>query len=148
MDRRYLPAGPWGAVLAAIPLLDSSFQFCRTDAKTEDHYFLGFPSYWNVVAFYVVVLDLTPAVTATILVTGAVLVFVPVKYIYPSRTLRFRTLNLGLAGLWLVLYAVILLGVPDPSVLAVALSLVYLAYYFLASIYLTAGHRIVSLRPA
>lgn len=135
-------------MLAAIPLLASSFQFCRTDAKTEDHYFLGFPSYRNVVAFYVVVLDLTPAVTATILVTCAVLVFVPVKYIYPSHTLRFRTLNLGLAALWLVLYAVILLGVPDPSVLAVALSLVYLAYYFLASISLTAGHRIVSLRPA
>ena len=142
----YLPDGAWGSVLAAIPLIASSFQFCRTNAKTEDHYFLGFPSYWNVVAFYVVVLDLTPAVTAAILLTCAVLVFVPVKYIYPSRTLRFRALNLSLATLWLVLYAVILLGVPDPSLLAVVLSLVYLAYYFLASVYLTVGHRILSLR--
>ena len=143
----YLPVGWLGAVLAAIPLLASSFQFCRTNAKTEDHYFLGFPSYWNVVAFYVVVLDLTPAVTGLIVVACAVLVFVPVKYIYPSRTPRLRVLNLTLATLWLVLYAVILAGVPDPNPVVVALSLAYLAYYLLASVYLTLGHRILSLRP-
>jgi len=41
----YLPRGHWGEVLAALPLLASSYQFCRVDAKTDDHYFLGFPSY-------------------------------------------------------------------------------------------------------
>ena len=49
---------PTGWVLAALPLLASSYQFCRVDAKTDDHFFLGFPSYWNVVAFYAIVLDL------------------------------------------------------------------------------------------
>jgi phosphatidylcholine synthase len=137
----YLPAGRWGAVLAAIPLLASSFQFCRTNAKTEDHYFLGFPSYWNVVAFYAVVLDLAPAVTAGILVTCAVLVFVPIKYIYPSRTRTSRALNLTLATVWLALYALILMDVPHPSLLAVGLSLAYLAYYLVASVYLTVTKR-------
>ena len=51
----YLPDGAVGGVVAAIPLLASCYQFCRTDAKTEDHFFLGFPSYWNVVAFYAIV---------------------------------------------------------------------------------------------
>ena len=51
----YLPAGTFGVALAALPLLASSYQFCRVDAKTEDgaktdHFFLGFPSYWNVLA--------------------------------------------------------------------------------------------------
>nr|CAA9327358.1 MAG: Phosphatidylcholine synthase [uncultured Nocardioidaceae bacterium] len=133
----YLPSGVWGATLAAIPLLASSYQFCRTDAKTEDHYFLGFPSYWNVVAFYVVVLELPEAVTATILLACAALVFVPIKYVYPSRTRMFRALNLSLAALWLVLYAVILAGVPDPSTLVVTLSLLYVAYYLVVSVYLT-----------
>ena len=133
----YLPAGPWGVVLAAVPLLASSFQFCRTDAKTDDHCFLGFPSYWNVVAFYAVVLDLAPAVTSTVLVVCAVLVFVPVRYIDPSRTTTMRGLNRGLAAHWLVLYAVILLGVPEPSRVAIVLSLAYLAYYLLGSVYLT-----------
>ena len=108
--RDYLPGGVGGTVLAAVPLLASSYQFCRTDAKTDDHFFLGFPSYWNVVAFYVVVLDLSPTVTAAILLACAALVFVPVKYLYPSRTNSLRALNLTLAGLWLVLYAAILAG--------------------------------------
>lgn len=137
----YLPGGPWGVAFAAIPLLASSFQFCRTDAKTADHYFLGFPSYWNVVAFYAVVLELPAMVTAAILVLCAILVFVPIKYIYPSRTTTLRVLNLTLATLWLVLCAVILAELPDPSMLAVGLSLAYLAYYLLASIYLTVRNR-------
>jgi phosphatidylcholine synthase len=138
----FLPGGTWGAVVAGIPLLASSYQFCRTDAKTDDHFFLGFPSYWNVVAFYVVVLDLSPTVTATILLVCAALVFVPVKYLYPSRTRMFRVLNLTLASLWLVLYAVILGNVPDPHPLVVGLSLLYIAYYVLASVYATLRGRL------
>ena len=133
----YLPEGTLGTVLVAVPLLASSFQFCRADAKTEDHSFLGFPSYWNVVAFYVVVLGLSPAVTGVVLVLCAALVFVPIKYLYPSRTNVFRTLNLTLAALWLGLYAVILAGVPHPNRLAVGLSLAYIGYYFAASVLVT-----------
>ncbi len=137
----YLPTGAGGAVLAAVPLLASSYQFCRTDAKTEDHFFLGFPSYWNVVAFYVVVLDLPAVVTAVIVVGCAVLVFVPVKYLYPSRTSTFRALNVGLAAAWVALYAVILLDLPDPHPAAVGLSLAYVGYYLAISVYLTVRSR-------
>ncbi|MEE6273690.1 CDP-alcohol phosphatidyltransferase family protein [Georgenia wangjunii] len=138
----YLPEGAWGTALAAVPLLASSYQFCRTDAKTEDHYFLGFPSYWNVVAFYVVVLDLPVVVTAVVILACAVLVFVPVKYVYPSRTNAFRALNVALAAAWIVLYAVVLAGFPEPHPAAVGLSLAYVAYYAVVSVYLTlAGRR-------
>src|ERR671911_1246224 len=71
----YLPSGNIGVVLAALPLLASSYQFCRVDAKTDDHFFLGFPSYWNVVAFYVVVLGLGAGATGAILLVCSVLVF-------------------------------------------------------------------------
>lgn len=144
----HLPAGAWGLVVAALPLLASCIQFCRTDAKTEDHYFLGFPSYWNVVAFYVVVLGLGPAVTTAILVVCAVLVFVPVKYLYPSRTPKQRVLNLSLAGMWLVLYAVVLATEPRPHPLALALSLAYLGYYLVASVLLTSVERFRRVRSA
>ena len=133
----YLPSGTWGLLLAAIPLLASSYQFCRADAKTDDHAFLGFPSYWNVVALYVVVLELSPTVTAGVLLLCAGLVFVPIKYLYPSRTDSFRRLNLALASLWLVSYAVMLAGVPDPHPVAVGLSLTYVGYYFLMSVWVT-----------
>ncbi len=35
-----------------LPLLASAYGFSQTNVKTDDGYFLGFPSYWNVVAFY------------------------------------------------------------------------------------------------
>jgi len=130
-----------GEVLAALPLLASSYQFCRVDAKTDDHYFLGFPSYWNVVAFYTVVLDLSSTTLAVILVVCSALVFVPVKYIYPSRTLLLRRTNLLLAAGWLVSYAVLLVQLPHPHPLVVALSLGYVLYYSAASVYLTVRGR-------
>ena len=63
----YLGEGTSATVLAVIPLLASAYQFCRVDAKTDDHLFLGFPSYWNIAAFYVVVLDLQPVSVAIVL---------------------------------------------------------------------------------
>ncbi len=134
-----LPHGPLGWVLAALPLLASSYQFCRVDAKTDDHTFLGFPSYWNVVAFYAVVLDLSRPVVAAVLVVCSVLVFVPVRYLYPSRTEAFRTLSLVLTAVWVDTYALLLVQFPDPHPLVVAASLAYIAYYAGVSGYLTAA---------
>ena len=39
-----------------VPLVASAYGFCQSSAKTEDGFFLGFPSYWNLVAFYLYVL--------------------------------------------------------------------------------------------
>ena len=133
----YLPSGWLGPVLAALPLLASSYQFCRVDAKTADHFFLGFPSYWNVVAFYVVVLDLSAAVTATVLVVCVLLVFVPVRYLYPSRTKAFRASSLVFTAVWLATYALLLAQFPDPHPAVVGVSLSYLVYYGAVSLYLT-----------
>jgi phosphatidylcholine synthase len=139
-----LPTGPFGWVVAGLPLLASCYQFCRVDAKTADHFFLGFPSYWNVVAFYAIVLDVGRTGVAIALVVLTVLVFVPVRYVYPSRTRLLRSLNLALAGTWLVTYAVLLAQYPDPHPVVVALSIGYLVYYVGLSVYLTVGNRLRS----
>ena len=138
----YLPPGALGVVLAALPLLASSYQFCRVDAKTgddaeTDHFFLGFPSYWNVVAFYVIVFDLGAGAVSAILLVCSLLVFVPIRYVYPSRTMVLRKLTLTLTTLWLVSYALILFQMPDPDPLLLALSLLYLVYYFGLSLYIS-----------
>ncbi len=133
----YLPDGTLGLLVAALPLLASSYQFCRVDAKTDDHFFLGFPSYWNIVAFYVVVLDAAPATTAWVLLLCAVLVFVPVRYLYPSRSLVLRTPTMLLTTVYLGLYAAVIAGLPDPNPLLVWLSLAYVAYYVAASVWIT-----------
>jgi len=133
----YLPAGAAGLAVAALPLLTSCYQFCRADAKTDDHFFLGFPSYWNVLAFYAIVMHLSAtAVTATIVVC-AILVFVPVRYLYPSRSTVLRTPTLALTGAWLVLYGVIITGLPHPAPVLVQLSLAYVGYYAVVSVAVT-----------
>src|SRR5262245_36665656 len=68
-----LPAGQEFWLIA--PLLASAYGFCQTNAKTDDGYFLGFPSYWNVIAFYIYVLQPPSEVTVVMLLTFAVLTF-------------------------------------------------------------------------
>jgi phosphatidylcholine synthase len=133
----YLPERTAGVMLAALPLLASSYQFCRVDAKTEDHYFLGFPSYFNVVAFYAIVFELSPASLAAVLVLSSFLVFVPIRYVYPTRTAAFRRLSLTLTALWLASYAAILWQMPEPDPRILAFSILYLVYYFGLSFYLS-----------
>ena len=142
----YLPAGGTGTVVAALPLVASCYQFCRADAKSDDHFFRGFPSYWNVVAFYAIALDLGPSVVSAIIVVCALLVPVPLGYVYPSRTREFRPLTLTLSAVWLATYAVIVAQLPDPNPLWIGLSVLYLVYYVGLSLLLQARRRAV--RPA
>src|SRR5918997_1302872 len=132
----YLPDGNAGIVLASLPLLASSYQFCRVDAKTDDHFFLAFPSYFNVVAFYAIVFEPGPGALAAVLIVCSLLVFVPIRYVYPSRTPAFRRLTLTLTALWLVSCADILREMPRPDPLILGFSILYLCYYLGLSLYL------------
>src|SRR5919201_1935110 len=76
-----LPAGQEGWLL--VPLLASAYGFCQVSAKTDDGFFLGFPSYWNLVAFYLYALRPPDAVALGLLLGFAVLTFVPSRYLYP-----------------------------------------------------------------
>jgi phosphatidylcholine synthase len=134
----HLPEGVVGQVVAAIPLLASCYQFCRVDAKTSDHFFLGFPSYWNVVAFYVIVIDTSELVTSLVLLAFAVLVFVPIRYLYPSRMGAARGVTLAFSLVWAITYALLVVQLPDPEPWVVALSLAYVVYYVGLSLWLTA----------
>ena len=87
----------WG--WAAVPALASAYQFAQADAKTDDHFFLGFPSYWNFVALYAWLLGAGPGATAAWLAALSALVFVPIKYLYPTRMTRFaKTMIAGAAA--------------------------------------------------
>ena len=59
------------------PVLASAFGFARIDAKTEDDFFLGFPSYWNILAIYLWLLEVPP-VTGTVWV-GALSIAVSIN---------------------------------------------------------------------
>ena len=80
--------------VCAAMLMSSAYGFAHSAAKIEshDHFFTGFPSYWNIVAVYLYILQMPKITNAIILVILAVLVFVPLRYVYPSRT---RTLQIA-----------------------------------------------------
>jgi len=135
-----LPPGVATPVAAAV-LLSSAYGFCQTDAKTADGYFKGFPSYWNVVVFYLFALDIGPWMAASILVAFAVLVFVPVYYVYPSKAPRWRvpTIMFGLS--WAIVTLVTFAQLPTPSRTLLLVGLAFPAYYIGLSVYLTIGRR-------
>lgn len=141
LEGGYLPGGSWGTVVAALPLLASCYQFCRTDYKTADHLFKGFPSYWNILAFYVITLDVSSTVTTIVILICVVLVPLPLGYVYPTRTVAFRKVTLSLTVVWLVSYVVIVAQMPDPDALWKAVSLLYVVYYVVLSLYLEARKR-------
>ena len=117
----------------AMVVLASAFQFCQSDAKTDDHTFKGFPSYWNVVVFYLFVCDANPWINFWIIATLTVLVFVPIKYLYPSR---FQKLTLTLTTIWGLLCVTIWLQYPLYQPWMLWVSLLYLVYYVGLSLYM------------
>lgn len=119
----------WSMFVVAAMLFSSLYGFNRSDAKTPDHFFTGFPSYWNIVVFYVYVAGWRPEVNAVILVALAALVFVPIRYVYPSRTPVWRTPTLVLGAIWGVLMLVMWQRLPDVSRPLLWASLVFPAYY-------------------
>ena len=134
------PAG----LFAACPLLASAFGFARTDAKTADYFFTGFPSYWNVVALYLYLAASPLWVNGAVLVALSLLVFVPVRYVYPSRTPALRRLTCALGTAWGAMVVALIWQLPDSSPALLAASAVYPAYYVALSLYLQATRR----RPA
>lgn len=124
------------AIVAAAMLLSSAYGFVSEDAKTEDQFFTGFPSYWNIVVLYLLVLGLAPAINAGILIGLSVLVFVRIGYVYPTRTSALRLVTLTLTAIWGVLLLVLILRLPQRSTTLALISLVYPAYYAVLSFYL------------
>jgi phosphatidylcholine synthase len=128
-------------IVISAMLLSSAYGFSQEAAKTSDHYFTGFPSYWNIIVFYLVVIGAPPAVNAAVLIGLAVLVFVPIAYVYPSRTptLRVPTLVLGLT--WALLVLVMIWQFPDVARPFLYLSLIFPAYYLVLSLVLNVRRR-------
>ncbi len=125
----------------ALPLLASAYGFCQAAAKTPDFFFTGFPSYWNIVAFYLHAGQTPLWLNGALICILSLFVFIPIRYIYPTRTVPFRRLTNLLGGLWVGVLLVLLWQFPAPSLWLVLLSLYYPLYYTVLSFYLhaTAG---------
>jgi phosphatidylcholine synthase len=123
-----LPEG-WGGGIASVVLLSSAYGFAAADAKTNDHFFTGFPSYWNIVALYLHIAALPPISNAMILLVLSALVFWRVGYVYPSRTPTLRRLTIGLGACWGVVVVAMILAIPRVPAALFAVSFVFPVYY-------------------
>ncbi|WP_133131388.1 phosphatidylcholine synthase [Legionella yabuuchiae] len=129
-------------IIAAITLT-SAYQFCQADAKTPDHFFKGFPCYWNIVVFYMFIFNTSTITNALILTVLCVLIFVPIKYVYPSR-LDYLTPSKYLKVLmhiFSIIYGIssvlILWIYPVTNPILLTISLAYVVLYLALSIYRT-----------
>jgi phosphatidylcholine synthase len=129
--------GP-SALWIAAPLVASLFGFANTGAKDEGGgFFLGFPSYWNVVAFYAGFFEwwVGPWINAVLLTILAAATVLPLRFLYPNLAPRpwRRPVVLG-AVVWLVVLLWLLRDYPRGPVGLVALSLLYPAFYGVMSL--------------
>jgi phosphatidylcholine synthase len=134
-------------LFVALPLLASAYGFCQTAAKTPDFFFTGFPSYWNIVAFYLYAGQLPLWLNGALIGVLSFFVFVPIRYIYPTRTVPFRRLTNLLGALWVGVLLILLWQFPVPSPRLVLFSLYYPVYYTLLSFYLHVTVRKISPAP-
>ena len=142
------PAGLW----VAVAMVASLFGFANKGAKDEaGGFFLGFPSYWNIVAVYAGVLHAAagPRPVAALVLALAVLTVLPVRFVYPNlapRPWRWPTLTGGAA--WAALLAAMLPAYPRVPGWLLWASLVYPAFYAALSVWLDARGRAAARRSA
>ena len=134
--RAVLVPDAWMLWVTGAMLVSSAYGFNRTDAKTADHFFTGFPSYWNIVVFYLLIARFPSIVNAAILLLLAVLVFVPVRYVYPSRTSILQGPTNVLGVIWGAMMLLMLWQYPAISRPLFLASLLFPVYYVALSLIL------------
>jgi phosphatidylcholine synthase len=133
----------WRVPCVFVITLASAYQFTQVDAKTYDHFFKGFPSYWNIAVFYLFFWQMSSVANLVILLALAILSFVPIKYVYPTRLdylsansylrigMGLSTILWGAASIWLLwLY-------PATNYWLASISLLYILFYTIISLYRT-----------
>lgn len=90
----------WFAII--IITFASAVYFADTRMKTKDNSFSGFPGAWNMVIIIMFALEPNFWLMLTIITALAATMFVPLKFIHPARTVRWRMLSLPVAIAWTI----------------------------------------------
>jgi len=119
----------------AVPVIAALYAYGQVNMKTDDAFFLGFPSYWNGIALYLFWLRPEPTIAILMVVIPGILSFIPTRYLYPSRNPILGKTNwiFGMAWGILILY---LLSQEHPNPSLVLISLIYPIFYMVSSFYI------------
>lgn len=107
-----LPA-PYAIIAVSAVLLSSLYTFARTDMKTEDNFFRGFPAVWNVIVFYLFLVQPGQLASAIVIGVFCVLTFAPIHFIHPVRVRLYQPWLLAATAMWGAISMALLL--PDWS---------------------------------
>lgn len=88
----------WFAII--VITFASAMYFADTRMKTKDNSFSGFPGCWNMLVLVIFALEPNFWVSLGLVTALAVAMFLPLKFIHPVRTERWRPLSLTMALAW------------------------------------------------
>ena len=133
----------WKLCGVILVILASCYQFTHPQAKTADHFFTGFPSYWNVLVITLFLYHIPPYVNLIIICTLVIFSFIPIKYVHLSR-MTYVSNNKLVRRLLLLLTIALLIAVicmiksyPYVSHLATIYIFSYAIFYLYTSLYRT-----------
>lgn len=89
-----------GWIVIILITFASSLYYAISTMKTKDNSFLGFPGCWNMVVIVFFATQPNFWVILGISVALAVAMFLPLKFVHPTRTERWRTFTLPIALAW------------------------------------------------
>jgi phosphatidylcholine synthase len=142
------PAGLW----VSLAMIASLLGFANTRVKQErEGFFLGFPSYWNVYAFYTGLwfTHHGPFIPTVVLGVLTVLTVLPVRFVYPNLISQpWRGLLIITAFVWLGVLLTTLPGYPAIPAWLGWVSLSYPGLYIGVSVYLDVTARLRQRRLA
>jgi phosphatidylcholine synthase len=118
-------------------LLVSCYHYTNLKAITDDFRFRGFPAMWNFVVFYLFVLELDPIWNVVIIAVFCLLHFIPIDFIYPTRTIRLKRLTLFSVLVLTVVNLTLLIQHPQRNAALLATSLAIVGYLAALSSYQT-----------
>ena len=89
-----------GWIVIIVITFASALYFAIATMKTEDNSFLGFPGCFNmaVLVFFAIAPNFWIILAITLIL--AVAMFLPIKFVHPTRTKRWRALTLPMALAW------------------------------------------------
>jgi phosphatidylcholine synthase len=90
-----------GWVTIIIITFASAMYFCDGNMKTKDNSFHGFPGCWNMVVLVMFAIQPNFWIILALVSTLAVAMFLPLKFIHPVRTERWRLTSLPITLLWI-----------------------------------------------
>lgn len=88
----------WFAII--VITFTSALYFADTRMKTADNSFSGFPGCWNMVVLVLFAIQPNFWVSLAIVTLLAIGMFLPLKFVHPVRTERWRLITLPMALAW------------------------------------------------